>query len=180
MGDLAKTIGHLLNNTNNLLIVLNHLTTYHQVPVVVIHLPLLEAATHTPYSLNLFRSVHHLAMSSHQWVLQTVQHLLDQRPVYILGVNRFKSSKPTLTLIHLLILPVFTLTVWHLCLPRLKLLHIEIRHIPPSHRLHKHLLYLFLRALGAMHLQELLPGQLPLLALHPLVHKAMAETIGTH
>ena len=182
MEDLTKTIGHLLGITNSLLIVLNLLTTYHQVPVVVIHLPLLEVATHTLYSLNLnlFRSIHHPTMSNRQWVPQTVQRPLDQHPVHIPEVNHFKSSNPLLTLIHPLIPLAFTPTVWRLYLPRLKVLHIEHNHIPLSHRLRKHLLHLFLQDLRAMHLQEPLPGQLPLFVVRPLVHRAMAETTGTH
>lgn len=179
MADLTKTIGHLLDIMNRLPIVLNLLPTYHRVPVVVIRLPLLEAATHTLYSLNLFRSIHHPTMSNRQWVPLTVQHPLDQPPGHIPAVNHFQSSKPLLTLIHPLIPPAFTPTVWRLYLPRLKVLHIEHNRIPLNPRLRKHLLHLFLQALGAVHLQEPLPGQLPLFVVRPLVHKAMAETTGT-
>ena len=180
MEDSTKTIGPLLGITNNLLIVLNLLTRYHQVHVVVILLPLLEVATHSLYSLKVFHNVHHRTMFSWQWVLQTVQHPPDQRPVHILVVNHSTSSNPLPIPIPPQIPPAFTLIVWHLYLPRLKVLHIEYRHILLSHHLRKHLLHLFLQAQGAMHLQEPLPGQLLLLVVHPLVHKAMAETTDTH
>jgi hypothetical protein len=179
MEDLIKMIVLPHGITNNLLIALILLTTYHQVPAVTIPLKLLEGAMLLLRSLMLLRNAHLPTMFNHRWVLQTVQHPLDQRPIHILAVSHSKNNKPSLPLQRRLIPPGYILTVLHLSLHRLKVLHKECLHTLLSNRLYKHLHRQLLQALEVMHRQVLLLVQLLIVVVPHLVHKEMAETTGT-
>jgi hypothetical protein len=179
MEDSIKMIVPLHGIMNKLLIVLNLLPMYHQVPAVTIPPKLLEGAMHLLLSLMLLRNVHPPTMFNHLWVLQIVQHPLDQRPIHILTDNRSKNNKPSLPLQPRLIPPAYILIVLHLSLHRPKVLHKECLHTLLSNRLYKHLHQQFLQALEVMHRQVRLLVQLLMLVVHHLVHKEMAETTGT-
>ncbi len=130
-------------------------------------------------SLRSMLNVHHPTIFNRLWVPQTVQHLRDQRLIHIAAVSHTKNNKAILPLRRRLIPPACILTVLHLCLLRLKVLHNDCRRIHLSHRLYRHLHHQFLQAPEAMHLLVLLPAQLLILVVHRLVHKAMAEITGT-
>jgi hypothetical protein len=179
MEDLIKMIVPLHGITNNLLIALILLTTYHQVPAFTIPLKLLEGAMHLLRSLMLLRNAHLPTMFNHLWVLQTAQHPLDQRPIHILVVSHSKNNKPSLPLQRRLIPLGYILTVLHLSPHRLKVLHRECLHTLLSNRLCKHLHQQLLQALEVMPRQVLLPVQLLVLVVPHPVHKEMAETTGT-
>jgi hypothetical protein len=179
MEDLIKMIVPLHGITNNLLIALTLLTTYHQVPAVTIPLKLLEGAMRLLRSLMLSRNAHLPTTFNHLWVLQTAQHPPDQRPIHILVVSHSKNNKPSLPLQRRLIPPGYILTVLLLSPHRLKVLHKDCLHTLQSSRLCKHLHQQLLQALEAMLHQVLLRVQLLILVVPHLVHKEMAETTGT-